>query len=270
LATGAATVVRPQVLVVLPAFALAWWISDVGWRGAVRCLAVPSVGVLVFVTPWAIRNAVVLDAFVPISTNGGDNLCVGFNPEAEGRFSVPEYCDTGEFYIDGPGAEVRHNRETRRLATTWARENLGELPGLSLAKLRYTYRDDIDGLRAYEAYDQDLVFSSGTRSALRAIANVSYALIMIATVAGAVILAIRGVRSRRDPTTWAILGATVTSALVPILVFGDGRFKVPSTPCFAILAGVATVAGLDLVRARRDRSAGSGSVDQERPTIAST
>ncbi len=257
LATGAATMVRPQVLVVVPAFALAWLISGIGWRTTLRCLAVPIVGVIVFVTPWAIRNAVVLDGFVPVSTNGGDNLCVGFNPEAEGRFSVPEYCDTGEFYIDGPAAELRHNRTTRARATRWATGHIGELFGLSLDKLRYTYRDDIDGLRSYEAYDQDLVFSSGTRSALRAFANISYAFIMAAAGAGVVLVGIRGARSGRgsrdepgDPTPWAILGATLTSAMVPVLVFGDGRFKVPSTPLFAVLAGVAFVALLDRVRPR--------------------
>jgi 4-amino-4-deoxy-L-arabinose transferase-like glycosyltransferase len=243
LGTGAAAMVRPQVLLVVPAVAIAWVICRVPWRVVLGSVACTVVGLAVFVTPWAIRNEGVFGKFVPISTNGGDNLCVGFHPGADGGFQIPKYCDTGEFYVQGgPKAEVRRDATTRRRAIRWATHHLGALPLLSAKKLYYTYRDDIDGLRAYESYDQVRVFRPTARTALRATANIYYAVVMVLALVGLVMTTIMGLRSRReDATALVVVFTTLATALVPIIVFGDGRFKVPATPCFAVLAGVAVV-----------------------------
>jgi 4-amino-4-deoxy-L-arabinose transferase-like glycosyltransferase len=250
LGTGAAAMVRPQVLLVLPAVALAWAICRVPWRVLLGSLGCALVGLLVFVTPWAIRNEGVFGQFVPISNNGGDNLCVGFHPGADGAFQMPAYCDTGEFYVQGgPKAELRRNATTRRRAIRWATHHLGALPLLSARKLYYTYRNDIDGLRAYESYDQVRVFRPTARTALRATANIYYAVVMFLALAGLVMTTMMGIRSRRDDATaLVVVFTTLATALVPIIVFGDGRFKVPATPCFAVLAGVAVVWVWDRMR----------------------
>ncbi|MFM7070112.1 MAG: glycosyltransferase family 39 protein, partial [Actinomycetes bacterium] len=121
IAVAAAMAVRPQLFTTLPALVAAWVLCRVGWRSTVGRTAVLVAGVLLFTVPWAIRNERVFHAFVPFSTNGGDNLCVGFHPGATGGFSIPRYCDTGEFYVDGPAAELRRDRETRRRAVAWIR-----------------------------------------------------------------------------------------------------------------------------------------------------
>jgi 4-amino-4-deoxy-L-arabinose transferase-like glycosyltransferase len=248
--TGAATMVRPQVLVVIPAVLIGWAICRVGWRVALTSLGCVALGLVAFVTPWTIRNYGVFHQFVPVSNNGGDNLCVGFHPGADGGFSIPRYCDTGEFYVQGgPAAEVRRNAATRRRAISWAEHHLGALPLLSARKMYQTYRNDIDGLRAYESYDEVRIFTPTTRSVLRVSANVYYAVVMVFAAVGLVLTFVVGIRSRRDDATALVLAlATVAIASVPVIVFGDPRFKVPATPCFAVVAGFAMVAAWDRIR----------------------
>ena len=253
LSLGAATLVRPQVLLVAAALGIAWALGRVGWRPFLVRGAVLGAGVLVMVAPWTVRNAGVFDALVPVSTNGGDNLCVGFHEGAPGYFWIPPACDTGEFYIDGPEAELRRNQETRARAVAWIREHPLDIPVLSLKKLWYTYRSDTDGLRAVESYGADR-FLGGWRGPLRVISTVAYLAIMAASLVGAVLTLARGWTLRRtDATALAVFGAAVASFLVPVIVFGDPRFKLPGAPCFALLAGVAIAAGLDALRSRRGR-----------------
>lgn len=44
--------------------------------------------------------------FVIGSTNTGDNLCIGLNPDSTGRFSFTPACQHPEAYTDGPDWEV--------------------------------------------------------------------------------------------------------------------------------------------------------------------
>lgn len=244
---GAATLTRPQVLLLLAPFALAIALLRRPWRTRVALFMVPAVLGAAVVMPWTIRNAIVFDEFIPVSTNGGDNLCIGFNRDARGHWFAPQTCETGDFYQDGPEAEVRRNHDATRIARSWIADNVTRLPWLSWRKLVYTYDNDIDGLRAVEGYGSDPFLPSPVRSALRLLSNGYYVVAMGLAAAGLAILGLRvgcGLRSerRRDAVTAfgvAILFGGVSSALVPILFFGEARFKVPSTPFFAIFAAVA-------------------------------
>ena len=263
---GAATLVRPQVLVALPAIAVAMIVARCPWRNALADLAVLCLGLLLVLCPWIIRNAVVLDAFVPLSNNGGDNLCVGFHPGANGRFQVPRYCDTGEFYIDGPAAELRRNRETARRARRWATTHLGALPGLSMRKLWHTYEGEDDGLRALESYEKDLFLPRGLRSAAKVGLNLSYLLIMALALVGAGVASYALWRRRgRDVVLASLVLMTAASAAVPVVVFGDPRFKVASTPLFALAAGLGVLSRRWWGSTRRPK--GEPSSRQEQPAM---
>jgi 4-amino-4-deoxy-L-arabinose transferase-like glycosyltransferase len=248
---GVATLVRPQVLVVVPALVVAWLAARRPWRRGVRDLGVLAAGVVVVLTPWVIRNAVVLDAFVPLSNNGGDNLCVGFHPGATGHFEVPPYCDTGEFYVDGPAAELRREDETTARARRWATGHLGALPALSIRKLWYTYDTDGDGLRAVESYEQDRFLPSGLRSALHVVTATGYVVVVLATAIGALVAVRRWWRDRGPAVVvGAVLAMAALSLLVPVAFFGDARFKVASAPLVALLAGLGIARATALVRTR--------------------
>jgi len=57
-----------------------------GWRRRVVAAAVLLAGILVVVLPWTIRNAIVLDKLVPISTGSGKALYVGTFLPADGEY----------------------------------------------------------------------------------------------------------------------------------------------------------------------------------------
>lgn len=249
---GLTALVRPQVALVAVALGAGLLVARRSLSQRLVALALVGLVAAAVVLPWSLRNVSTFGRFVAVSTNGGDNMCVGFNPSAQGRFYFPEECDTGEFYIDGPKAEIRRNDETARRARSWAVRNLERIPELSARKLYYTYEHDHDGLRALDSFDRDPTDPPWLRTLLRRGSDVAYAVIMAFAAIGVVVTVGRLWRQRQERAPAAaalafVFVATFTSALVPLLVFGEPRFKVPATPCFALLAGLAIVA----IRRRR-------------------
>ena len=247
---GLCTLIRPQsTLLALPAIAVAWALAAMGWRRWCARMAVLTVGVVVVVAPWTIRNAVVMDGFVLVSTNTGDNLCMGFNPDTTGGFMVAPDCETGEFYVQGIDQELRRDTEARRRAIDWASGHVSELPGLSLRKLQITYANDRDGLRALESFEQDPFLSDGARSALGVVVDLYFFAVLAAAVVGLFMTGARGWRGRRvDVAGLLLVLVTLSAAMVPVVSFADTRFKVPVAPCYAILAAMALVAGWERLR----------------------
>ena len=250
---GLAAMVRPQVLLVVPVTAVAWWFARVGAARVVALLVACAVGTTILAGPWAVRNARQLGEPVFIATNSGDNLCLGYNRDANGGFGFYESCDTREFYIEGPAAELRRNKQNRRNALSYIANEPGSIPLLTARKLWITFESDDDGLRANESYGEAEIMSPGWRTAWQVMAHIAYVLIMVATVVGTVSAVGRLRRRPRDelPMLLTLLGLAAAGLAVPMAVFGDPRFKVPSTPVFAVLAGFAIVHLVDRWRAGR-------------------
>ncbi|MEZ5239399.1 MAG: hypothetical protein R2716_10805 [Microthrixaceae bacterium] len=253
-ALALATMVRPQALLGLPLVAAVWLWGGLGWRRTLGMLAAVAVAVGAVTGPWALRNQAELGSAVFVSTNGGDNLCIGFHPGALGGFAVDEYCETGEGRIDGPEAEVRRNREARQLAIDHILAEPLSLPWLSIRKVFWTYRTDDDGLRGNESYGPVGLMGPPWRTLWVATTAVGYALIMAAFLAG-LVLAWRSTWKRRpDPAVGSLYALTLAGAIaVPVMFFGDPRFKVATTPLFALFAGLAIERGWSWWTLRRER-----------------
>lgn len=122
---GLLSLTRPEYLGVAIVVAAVVFARGIGveWRRPLAQAAVLLAGVVLAVAPWTVRNAVVLDRLVPISTGGGQVLFAGSYMPSGGD---PERV----------GREVleRHPGLTRRLAA----ENVGPGAGLEavLAKVR--------------------------------------------------------------------------------------------------------------------------------------
>ncbi|QDU59317.1 hypothetical protein Pan216_01450 [Planctomycetes bacterium Pan216] len=89
---GLATLVRPSVLLLTPLSA-SWFLGATHHRRASLTTLVGSlVGLLLTMAPWIVRNALVLGAWVPTTTNVGESLYDGVGPQATGasdmRFKV--------------------------------------------------------------------------------------------------------------------------------------------------------------------------------------
>jgi 4-amino-4-deoxy-L-arabinose transferase-like glycosyltransferase len=131
---GLAILTRANALVLLLPLAVAVW--DGRPRRAWRSLLAPAalvVAAVITVAPWTVRNAVELDAFVPVSTQLGSALAGTYNDAArddeENPASwrslkrVPDYAELFARVRETP--EVELERELRRKALRYAADHPG-------------------------------------------------------------------------------------------------------------------------------------------------
>jgi len=123
---GLATLVRSNGPAVLPAVAL---LAATGWRRALAAAVVAGAALVLVVAPWTVRNAVVMDAFVPVASYVGTGLAGTFNDQARTREDhpgawlsprhVPAYRD---IHLSGM-SEIDKQRELRRRAIEYAKDH---------------------------------------------------------------------------------------------------------------------------------------------------
>jgi hypothetical protein len=199
---------------------------------------------------------------VIISTNLGDNLCIGNNANATGAFNVgldpeartDEYCfhDLGD--MARPAYEVRRNTLTMNRAIAYITKHPGDEVRLAFKKIWYTIYSDHDGLYAVESYGEDAFIGSSLRRVLETLANLWFWSTSVVGLAGFAWLT-----SRRDPRRLCLLATAVALALPIVIFFGDPRFKLPVLPLLSIAAAAAVVTGRDRIRAPSDDRAGHAS-----------
>ncbi|HVY96452.1 MAG TPA: hypothetical protein VHA54_05790 [Solirubrobacterales bacterium] len=86
---GALSMFRPEYLLVGAAFAVLAAIriaTTRGWRPALAGAGIFLLALIALIVPWTVRNYVVLDRVVPISTGGGKALYVGTFLPADGEY----------------------------------------------------------------------------------------------------------------------------------------------------------------------------------------
>jgi 4-amino-4-deoxy-L-arabinose transferase-like glycosyltransferase len=155
---GLSALVRPISLLFLPIVAIVWWYAGFGWRRALESTGLALVMAAAVIAPWTIRNIVVMKSFVVISTNLGDDLCMGHYPGAYGGFSLPVDCFDPSRYagVERPGFETRRNDDNMRRAIRFAVHHpRGELKLLSSKSWYLWAKGDHDGLWAVESYGDD-------------------------------------------------------------------------------------------------------------------
>lgn len=264
---GLVALVRPTSVVLGPLFLLFWLLngnrSDLKRTAAtaLKRTAVVAAATLVVILPWTVRNWVQLGEPVLISTNTGDNLCIGYNPDATGAYGDPGgYC-LGGLDVHDPAGESRAEFDLRRQSETLdrAREGLRDNPQqiftLMPDRLRYTIWDDADGLDAANDYDRQPLFSSGVRGLLQGSANIFYVGVMAAGIVGGVLLAASWRAGRRDDQAgrcWFLAAAGAVQLVPPLITFGDPRFKLPIYPTVAVFAAVTIVVLLGRLAGRGD------------------
>ncbi len=226
---GALLLVRPVAGGVVGAAVVAWVVAREGWRRTLeRTVLVVGVGLLCL-APWTVRNLVRMDAFVPLSTNTGDNLCIGHAPGATGGFAAPPGCDTGTGVQDGPAAEVAANDEKTSRGLRFLREGWGDEPGLVVDRFRILVERDDDSLRALQSYGLDPWAIGDDYAAKARVLDWSWFAVGALGAVGLVRLA----WSRRGEQLLLPL-ATLAVLAAPLVTFADSRFKVPVVPLLAV------------------------------------
>jgi 4-amino-4-deoxy-L-arabinose transferase-like glycosyltransferase len=233
---GLSALVRPQSLVLLPLAVIAVRATGVRWRPAIVCVLPALATAALMIVPWTIRNASEMHAFTLVSTNGGDDLCIGHNPDAKGAFNLSSHCFGGRAYRSeaGVSAEVERDKRGRSEAIRYATHHPGRELVLLPRKAYYMLYRDHDGLEAAESYGADPFISRSTvLPGLRLIANVFYFTVLIAGVVGATQLF-----DRERPRRLMLVVSLIGLLAVPLLFFGDTRFKVPAMPLLALVAAL--------------------------------
>ena len=248
---GLLALVRPDYLLFAPLLAVVALFRARGqggaWAPGLAAGAVLLAAFLLPIAPWTIRNAIVLDRFVPISTGGGKALYVGTERSVDG---------------DGPRLREKLLREYPQVAsldrdaqldTLLALEAAREHPGVStdvaLTRMgRANLDDDLSdepfgfagmlGRKAYRAWREGprpIMHSAFWKGAQKVLA--------LFALAGLLVLAVRR-RWESIPVALVLLGVTFNAAFL----IASPRRMIVLLPLVGALGGTALAWALARLR----------------------
>jgi hypothetical protein len=208
-------------------------------------------GVAIVVAPWTVRNAIVLDRFVPISTGGGQVLFAGTYLPSDGD---PEKVGA-EVVARHPGLFEPDDSRRLRLEQILARLAAHRYPGLETDKAlsrmgREQLWDDISEepveYAGFVAAKVGRIWSHGPRDVMR---QPGWELMHWALVAfGLLGLVVLGLKRRWEALLLATIFVAIT-ALSALLVASPRRVLV-MMPLVAALAGVGVAGAQTWMRQR--------------------
>jgi hypothetical protein len=249
---GAATLTRGEsALFVLTLGVPAVWAlarrSGPGDRAWVRAGAIVVGCAAAVVTPWTIRNAVRLDAFVPVSNNAtgallGANCPLTWYGPDEGLWRIECFDRVDPTGLDEPGRARAYAREAR----DYAGSHVERLPRVAAVRL----------LRAWGLYhgDRQLVYEANearNREWQDAARVFHWALLPVAA-AGAVVL----YRSRASALSarWPLAAVVGTACVTVVLTYGNQRFRLVAEPALLLAAATAIATASERVLRSRPGS----------------
>ncbi len=245
-ALGLAGIGKATALAFAPVAALWIWFA---WRkrqaGRARAVGLFALGVVLIVAPVTIRNMVVADDFVLVTSNGGLNFYIGNSEISTGGYVKPEGLDIvgdpdGELI-----AEQAMDRDLRssEVSAYWygrARNYIGAHPGewakLLVRKLSFA-------TSSYELPQLENYYFQKRYADLLKLPLPGFALIAPLGLVG-IALAWR----RRQARLLALYFATSMVTIVAFFVVA--RYRLPVVPVLAVGSGFAV---LEIVRLVRDR-----------------
>jgi Dolichyl-phosphate-mannose-protein mannosyltransferase len=234
---SASALVRPFSSPLLLGLLLALLAVGVGWRRAVLAVAIPLGVLVVAFTPWTIRNAVALDAFVPSSTNMGDTLCIDRGPGAYGgfRWSTHPGC------ADPDLPEAERNTASTRKAIQFVVDDPGRELLQVVRRAGLMFGDDHDGIIATEGLGSGPILSDTSRDFYVTVADWYFYVVLALSVVGFPLLIARAPRPERR----LVLVILVALLVIPLLLWGNTRFHQPLVPLMAVSMGALVVAVID-------------------------
>jgi hypothetical protein len=235
LSFGLASLTREPALYFVPLAAL-WLLGSPATRRQALAFGLAALAV---VAPWTLRNLVVWDAFVPVSTFGPFNLWLG-NTRMTRAEVYAEYAGV-------PGRIAKYRHTQRRALETIA----GRQPLWIFEKLR----DELP--RFFEADAQALAhLRRGAYGPVSdAVLRLAAALFVLPYLA--VLLAfVRGLaRAPLGRGAWLLLAFAAYYVMLHVASHGFARFRLPVLPILLLFGAAGLVAGAAAVGARRRAAA---------------
>jgi 4-amino-4-deoxy-L-arabinose transferase-like glycosyltransferase len=262
---GLTAMFRPEYLLVGAAFvalaAIREW-QRRGWRLGLAGAAVLLVALILPILPWTVRNVVVLDRVVPISTGGGKALYVGTYLPADGEYQRVKAI-LAERYLGRdlePGSEALDEVSPTPLFDEVAKEVQKGHPDLTrdeaLGKagkenLSTYLGEDPWGYAAMTARKVGRMWSSGVGEAMDSTAGRAVQILLVALgLAGFVLL---GLRRRWWELVVLATPILLVTAVGAVSLAAPRRNEVLMTLVFP-LAGLALSSGLAAIFSGREWS----------------
>jgi 4-amino-4-deoxy-L-arabinose transferase-like glycosyltransferase len=250
---GLAALVRGQGLLLIPVAFVFWWLRAADFAAALERALVAVLVAVVLIVPWTIRNYIVMDNLIFISTNDGLNLYMGNHEGATGGFMLAAANWIGDEFahLPWPEREVRSSDKAMKEALQFMFTHpLAELK-LAGSKLRFLYDDDKEALQWIDAPDASKRLES--KDLMAGIGNGFYFTVLAASAGGLLVWL------RRPRGTLSLpLILIVVFTLGQLLFFTVSRFHFPMLPAFCLLAAAGILAAFESVSARRRRMIGAG------------
>jgi 4-amino-4-deoxy-L-arabinose transferase-like glycosyltransferase len=224
----------------LPIIPLAMWWGHVPRRVWSRRAGALIAAAALTVLPWTIRNANVMHAFIPVSTNASSTLWAGHNPKANGgpTYYLPPSVASQipEQGKGGPKQEVAEARVLRREAIKWALHNPLKELGLIPRRLLALNGRDSDALSLWlNAPGRRQVGTSGL--IIHSVLGDAFGyFLLFASLASLVVLTARRLW-RLHPGMRGVL-AYLGACLVAygFVYYGQWRYRLPMEPFMLLVA----------------------------------
>jgi hypothetical protein len=225
--------IRPTALLLPAVFAVLSLLRGERLSRTAAGTAVAVAATLALLAPWSLRNTLLFDRFVLVSTNGGTNTWMGNNPASNGEYmELP------------PSVERLGEAERDAYLAAEAKRYILQYP------VRFAARTAVKLVRLHERESIGISWNvqglerrlpHRTVMALKIASNVYWWVLLGLALAGVAVLARRiGWHAALHPAvvTWGYLAAVHATTVV------QDRYHLPSNPFIAALAGVALASAL--------------------------
>lgn len=237
---GALCLVRATGLSLLPIWGGIRWLANREASSIWRWLLGASLGTIVVVFPWTLRNYIHYGKFIPVSTNGGLNFWIGNNPAAYGGYMFPRD-ETNPLY---PliGNELEIDRKGYELGFQYIRQNPLRALKLLPAKLFYLYNSNDFGLH-WDKLSALAPRQSGSGVLAFALVNLIYVITSILALIGIISLLLSRVK---NPLQFSGGLLSLYWTIIHLPYFGQDRFVLSLLPVLVMYAALGVVTIMEL------------------------
>lgn len=234
---GVAALTRGEGLFLLVLPLVFWGLSGARRGEMSRRLAVVALAALVVMLPWIVRNAVVMDSFVPTGTNSAATLWSGHNPAADGGPTYPpQSLRQGLEELRGPEREIEWAALLRREALSYMTSHPLREAELVPQKIRSLNRGDSLAFYYWLIPDAtpERAVSRDATARLNILADAAYYALLTLFVASLLVFGRAFLRTRLLRTAIAFLALALV--LYGFVFYGNFRYRIPLEPLMMLVA----------------------------------
>jgi hypothetical protein len=231
-AIGAAVLTRSEAILLL--VLLVPFAARKGGTKPLRATLVAAAATALVVAPWCVRNTLVFDQPVGVTTGDGAALA-GSNTRTTYYGDGVGTWDFGGLALGSRGRltdEVEHGKRLREKGLRYARDNAGRLPAVIAARVGRTWMIYPLDPRASVRYN---AYVRRRRPALEWAGLLSAWVVTLLAIPGALLLRRRG--------AWLVplLAPIALVTIVSVLIYGTPRFREAADVALVILAAAALI-----------------------------